>query len=378
MSLTLTPRTMPEINVDFRAPPPSPVASGRRSSVANDDVLSEFLESSLRVPDLVLPDKIFPKQRNLETPAKVDFVSLCFHEDEAVCDVVSDSMARIGCFQLVNHGIPRELMVSTAEAAEGIFDLPPGKRAAVTRSSEKPWGFEVYHAGEEEEMGSELSEEFVWCKDEELKLKMEGIWPIGYPNFSEKMKTLLSRIEKVAEKIHHVILKNLPIKFDSDADMIHQGHQLIDTLCCIFKYRGDNTIGRWTDSLKYDVIRMLIKGSDYSHSLGLHVCDGSSEFHIYSRKSWLSFRPEEGALIITGGDRTQILSGGYYKHVIGRPIFKGEKEDKTSMVFLYSTQNTKKNFQTNQKGTVSLGQQVILAIILNLVYHALIYVYRKH
>ncbi|CAL0308743.1 unnamed protein product [Lupinus luteus] len=359
----LTPHTIP---VDFRAPPPSPVASGRTPSLTNDDVLSEFLETSLRVPHLVLPDKIFPKQKNLETPPKVDFVSLCFHEDEAVYDVVSDSMARIGCFQLVNHGIPRELMASTAEAALGIFDVAAEKRAAVMRTEEKAWGFE------EEEMGGELSEEFVWCKDEELKLKMEGIMPIEYPKFSQKMETLFSRIEKVAEKIDLVMLK----KFASDADIINRGHQFNGTLCCIFKYHEeDNVTEKWVDSLRYDVIRMLIKGSDYSHSLCLHVCDGSSEFHLYSKKSWLSFQPQESALIITCGDQTQIMSGGHYKHVIGRPFFKGENKDNTSMAFLYSSQYNNKICETNREGTISLGQQVILAIILTLLYHVLVYVY---
>jgi len=52
--------------------------------------------------------------------------------------------------------------------------------AAATRSPENPWGFEEYHAEEGEEEGSE---EFVWCNEEELKSKMEGILPIGYPNF---------------------------------------------------------------------------------------------------------------------------------------------------------------------------------------------------
>jgi hypothetical protein len=183
-SLTLTPQTMPETSVNFRAPPPSPVASGRRSTVTNNEFLTEFLETSLRVPDLVLPDKIFPKQINHETPPKIDFVSLCFHKDEDLINVVSDSIARFGCFQLLNHGISQQLMAAAIEAAGGIFLVPPGKRDAVTRSPEKLWGFEEYREGEEE--GSELNEEFIWRKDEELKLKMEGIWPIGYPNFRYK------------------------------------------------------------------------------------------------------------------------------------------------------------------------------------------------
>lgn len=77
----------------------------------------------------------------------------------------------------MNHGIPQEV----AAAAKVVFTVAPAERAAVTRSPpEKAWGFEENHW---EEDGSELNEEFVWCRDQELKLKMEGIQPIGYSNF---------------------------------------------------------------------------------------------------------------------------------------------------------------------------------------------------
>ncbi|KAF7814225.1 1-aminocyclopropane-1-carboxylate oxidase [Senna tora] len=367
-----TPQSTPEIPVDFRAPPPSPIASGRRSSFTNDDVLTSFLENSLRVPDLILPDKIFPKQRTLETPPKLDLRSLCSDRDIAADDVVSDSMARIGCFQIVNHGIPREVMDSSREAAKAIFEVSPEKRAAVTRSPpEKPWGFEEFHW---EEDGSELSEEFVWCRDRELELKMEGIWPIGYSNFSKKMETLMSCIEKVAEKILPLISRNFPGKFTGGGD------EEVGTVCCVYKHRheGGKEEDRWADSLKYDVIKMLIRGSDYSHALCLHVCDGCSEFHVYSKKGWFSFCPEEGALIITFGDQIQVASGGVYKQVIGRPILKGEKDDDSiSMAFLYSPPNTTKGFPTKRERTISLGQQAILAIILTLVSQFFIYFYKK-
>lgn len=115
----------------------------------------------------------------------------------------------------------------------------------------------------------------------------------------------MSSIEKVAEKILPVILKNFPGKFTGGTNMTDHGHE-VGTLCCVYKHSQDSMEDRWANSLKYDVIRMLIRGTDYSHALCLHVCDGSSEFHVYSKKGWLSFCPEEGALIITGGDQIQV------------------------------------------------------------------------
>lgn len=181
--MAATPESFSENNtvIDFRAPPPSPIASGRRSSVRNEDVLSEFLQHSLKVPDLVLPDRVFPKQKSIQNPPKIDFLTLRSSlENEEITKLI-DSIARIGCFEVVNHGIPLDLMKSILIDGEGIFRISTEKRKLVTRSLERPFGFEEIHSEEESER--EISEEFVWCSDEELRKDMEGIWPLGYSNF---------------------------------------------------------------------------------------------------------------------------------------------------------------------------------------------------
>uniref|UniRef100_A0A7N0VCV2 Uncharacterized protein n=1 Tax=Kalanchoe fedtschenkoi TaxID=63787 RepID=A0A7N0VCV2_KALFE len=63
----------------------------------------------------------------------------------------------------------------------------------------------------------------------------------------------------------------------------------------------------WARALRYDAIRMLIRGSDYSHALGVHICDGCSEFRIYSMKGWASFVPQKNSLVVTLGDQIQVL-----------------------------------------------------------------------
>ncbi|XP_061976508.1 flavonol synthase/flavanone 3-hydroxylase-like [Populus nigra] len=373
--MAISPESMPENPIDFRAPPPSPIASGRRSSVTNDEVLTEFLEHSLRVPDLILPDKIFPRQKIVETPPRIDCQSLIAGESDSVLRML-DSIARIGCFQLVNFGISSEFIRLASVTAAGIFQLPPEKKEAVSRSLERPYGFEEVH-GDHQEAESEVSEEFVWCKDESLKLDMEGIWPTGYSNFSKKMETLSSDIEKVARKILQILHENCARKSMYGNDMM-QRQDLIGSVCCLYKHGRNFLADQWASSLGYDVMRMLIRGTDYSHALCLHVCDGSSEFHVYSKKGWVSFCPDKDALIVTVGDRTQVWSGGQYKHVFGWPIFKGEDKDSISMAFLYSPPSSNSSSSKTSKGkTVSLGQQAILAIILTLVCHFLVYFYKE-
>ena len=75
---------------------------------------------------------------------------------------------------------------------------------------------------------------------------------------------------------------------------------------------------------------------------------------------------------------SQAVSGGQFRHVIGRPIYKGEKEDYISMAFLYSPPSIITSRVDTEKGkTISISQQAIAAILLTLVYHILVYVYNK-
>jgi len=57
--------------------------------------------------------------------------------------------------------------------------------------------------------------------------------------------------------------------------------------------------------------------------------------------------------------------------VIGKAIFKGKREDNISVAILLKTA---KKIQTNREIPISLSQQAILAVILNLVCHVLIFV----
>ncbi|KAL5576931.1 hypothetical protein UlMin_018630 [Ulmus minor] len=362
---------------NFRAPPPSPIASGRRSSFKNDDVLSEFLEHSLRVPDLILPDNIFPRQKFIESPPVIDFEALVSADYDAVSNIV-DSVSSIGCFQLANDGISREAVRSVQAAAAGIFGVSPQKRVKATRSPEFPFGFEDVH-GEESE--SELSEEFMWSKDEGLKLQMEGIWPFGYSSFCKQMESLLIEMDKVAEKILPIFVKNPERKYFHGNEITEHG-----TPCCLYKHNQNDVVSdaKLANSLKHEVIRMLIRRNDYSHALCLHVCDGSSEFHVYSKKGWVSFIPHKDALVVTIGDQIQAWSGGQYKHVIGKPMFKKQKEECISMAFLYSppsmdASNSTSDFNTicKPQKTISFNQQFLLAIFLTLVYQFSVYIYKK-
>ncbi|KAJ8535907.1 hypothetical protein K7X08_034308 [Anisodus acutangulus] len=376
--MAVSPEAMPENSViHFRAPPPSPIASGRRSCVRNDEVLTEFLQNSLRVPDLVLPDRVFPRQKSIHNPSKLDFQSLADLNNDSISKIL-DSIATIGCFEVVNHGISRDLIKSVSSVRDGIFGISPEGKAKLIRSSEKPYGFEEFH-GEEER---ETSEEFVWYRgDQNFNKEMEGIWPLGFSNFSEKMEKFLDAMEDIAGRILQFLQQNTAKKLIHENDeMLEQLGELPATsICYLHKHKGCiKGDEEYMNNLKYDVIRMLIKGSEFPHALCLHVSNGCSEFHVYSKKGWVSFQPEKDSLIVTIGDLLQTWSGGQYKHVIGRAVFQGQTEDCVSMASLISLPKiTEDSTKHEKEKTLSIGQQIIIAIAFVLIYNLFINIFKK-
>ncbi|XP_009759319.1 gibberellin 3-beta-dioxygenase 4-like [Nicotiana tabacum] len=376
--MAVSPETMPENSViDFRAPPPSPIASGRRSCVTNDEILTEFLENSLKVPDLRLPDRVFPRQKSIRNPSKLNYESLESLSNDSISKIL-DSVATIGCFEVVNHGISGDLIKSVFSVADGVFRISSEGKAKLTRSSENPYGFEEFH-GEEDR---ETSEEFVWCRgDQNFNKEMEGVWPIGFSNFSVKMGNLLDDMEDKAGRILQFLQQNTPRKLiHENGEMQEQFGELpANSICYLHKHKGSiKGDEEYMNTLKYDVIRMLIRGSEFPHSLCLHVSNGCSEFHVYSKKGWVSFQPDKNSLIVTIGDLLQTWSGGQYKHVIGRPVFQGQTEDCISMALLFSPPKlTEDSNKQEKEKSISIGQQIIIAIAFTLIYHFLIYIYKR-
>ncbi|XP_076929385.1 putative flavonol synthase 4 [Bidens hawaiensis] len=370
--MTNSPHSSHQIPLDFRAPPPSPVASGRRSSVANDEILTEFLHRSLRVPDLVLPDRVFPRQNSkIQNLPKLNFEAISLNDPDVA--ELSEVIAQTGCFELVNHGISGQLLSSVVRSGVGVFELSPEKKAVVARSAERLYGFVEFHGDEKES-----SEEFVWCRDDSLKSEMEGVWPHQYSDFSEKMENLMTEIENISEVLLKLLIDRSAPKPRFD-DGTREG-ELAGSVCYIYKHCLDADTAadddQHMDSLRFDVIRMLIRGSEHPHTLCFHVCDGASEFHVYSKKGWVSFSPDCNGMIITVGDQLQTWSEGKYKHVIGRPIFKGKLKDCISMAFLYSPPpSTLTPTTKGQKDkTISLSHQILLVLILTFLYNLFSYV----
>ncbi|XP_010915495.1 protein LATERAL BRANCHING OXIDOREDUCTASE 1 [Elaeis guineensis] len=360
-------RDPPDHLPESRAPPPSPVAGSPTdgSESQEKDELTGFLTHSLHVPKLNLPDRIFPRNATPWNPPEINFQALVSPQnDGSAMELLKSTWSAFGCFQLVNHGIPRDLIATGEVAAAAAFRIPAEKKKATARSPEKRWGFEL----EEEEGG----EEFLWYRSR-MRDELAGIWAPGYEDFSDKIDGLWVEIEKLASTMGEILLQ---INGAGGAHMCskrRREEEMEGSILCLHKHRRNDLDG----GLKNEVLRMAVRSLDCLHSFCMHFCEGASEFHIYSKRGWFQFYPGKEAIIITIGNQIKACSGGLYKNVIGKPIFQdGGHHDSISISFLYSHPiRTYTRPTVRGEKTISLAQQVMIAACLILLCHIIIYLY---
>lgn len=121
------------------------------------------------------------------------------------------------------------------------------------------------------------------------------------------MEKLYAQIEEVATKVmvflqRHSLRKLCP-EYGSPEE-----EELAGKFCYIQKHCRKRDSEQSENSLRYDVIRMLIRGSEFGHALCLHLCSGTTDFHVYSKKGWLSFCPNQDSIVITLGDKLQVIN----------------------------------------------------------------------
>lgn len=120
------------------------------------------------------------------------------------------------------------------------------------------------------------------------------------------MKKLSRQMEEVGKRVllflHHHSSKNSLPENGSPEEQERTGK-----VCYIQKHGRKMSSEESENSLRYDVIRMLIKGSEFPHALSLHVLNGTTDFHVYSKKGWVSFTPHQNSIVVTVGDKLQVI-----------------------------------------------------------------------
>lgn len=301
--------------LEFRAPPPSPVTGvltggssgspefGEFPDVREDDDVGRFLRRSARVPVLRLPERAMPrKKKEAAAPAPapawappVIDMRLLASGGPAV-EALRSASVSFGCFQVVGHGVSTCLVSASAAA----------------RRAGSPASVEMEAGGEDHED----VEESWWSPDFALSSR-------------NRADDLFTQLERAAAKIMDALQRDSVGAGAADSLAAGDDRDGSSLLCIRTHHRkqrdGGSGSGPMTMTMSQeDVLRMLVRSSRCPRALALQLCPGASTFHVFSaRRGCSGFRPLEGAVVVTVGDRLQVMRESlFHSSILSRTTCK--------------------------------------------------------
>ncbi|XAR67277.1 hypothetical protein NMG60_11001969 [Bertholletia excelsa] len=224
------------------------------------------------------------------------------HHDEVAATIV-EAAENLGFFQVVNHGVPLQLLESLKEVAHQFFGQLPEKKAVYLKGV-SPSPLVKYSTSfvPEKEKALEWKDyvSMIYTNDEDA-LKH---WP---QEFKEVALEYLKTSTKMVKKILETLMEHLGVTLDDSRINALIGLKMVNANFYPTCPNPELTVGvgRHSDMGTLTVLLQDGIGGLYVKVEG----NGGPE----KQGEWMEIPPINGALVINVGDTLQILSNGRYK-----------------------------------------------------------------
>ncbi|KAK7324339.1 hypothetical protein VNO77_27872 [Canavalia gladiata] len=232
----------------------------------------------------------------------IDLSKLNGSEHEKVVDEIVKAAETLGFFQVVNHGVPLDLLESLKDAAHSFFNLPPEEKAVylkgVSPSPKIKYGTSF---APEKEKALEWKDyvSMVYSSDEDAL----QCWP---SQCKEVALEYLKLSSKMVRDIVKILIGNLGAELDDSKIEGLLGLKMVNMNYYPACPNPELTVGVGRHSDMGTITVLLQDGIG-----GLYV--KVEEENDVGKGEWLEIPPIPGALVINIGDTIQILSNGKYK-----------------------------------------------------------------
>ncbi|KAK9723679.1 hypothetical protein RND81_05G017500 [Saponaria officinalis] len=324
-------------------PPPSPIprAKGSRTAVTNDKILNEYFHENLQIPYLRLPD-----YSRVRVPAQIDYRLLVSRVGNSIERLVRSGQ-EFGVVRITGHGIGRDEVRSVRAEVELFFKKLDERKGRFRRSF-------VDRVGNREE--------FVWFRSDKAMLlwAREVMGSDRYRDFSRKMESVVSKLDKIAEELAEVFSKFSAKRYEK---AIEERESIIS----LYRYNDTHP-------------SLLVSNEDihesYDHALSLHLAMEQGEFYVQTEKGPLSFTTDPDTIIVTVGDQLMDWSAGDLKAVSGELIFDPNlhgAEASYSLEIKCSPLNLNFGYTKKVIRTISLFDQLLFIVIFSFLYKILLF-----
>lgn len=270
-----------------------------------DEILQRYIRAEIEV------DPIYNDEENDQIPI-IDMSRLLdhqFYKDEAT--KLKSACEEWGFFQLVNHGIPNEVIESMKSDIEAFFKLTLDEKKAF---AQLPGTIEGY------------GQAFVLSDDQKLdwgdmfflatqptSSRNLRLWPTYPSTFRTSLDKYSLQLKRVANSLLELMAKNLGLVPEKLTDLFNDGLQSMRMNYYPPCPQANKVFGL----------------SPHSDAVGLTLLLQVNEvqgLQIRRNGGWISIKPLPDAFIVNIGDIIEILSNGKYKSIEHRAIVSTDRE----------------------------------------------------
>ncbi|KAI0488986.1 hypothetical protein KFK09_028827 [Dendrobium nobile] len=242
----------------------------------------------------------------------IDFSKLVdphFSEEEAA--KLHLACAEWGFFQLINHGVPEEIINKLKNYLEEFFQLPLEEKEKVAQLPGEVEGYgNAFVQSEEQKLDWG---DMLYLTVLPPHLRLMQLWPSNPPSFSETLSNYSIEVKRVANYLLSVMSKNLGLEQENLYDIFKDGMQSM-------------RMNYYPPCLNPEKVLGL---SPHSDAVGLTILLQVNEMkglQIRRNGGWLAIEPLPGAFVVNIGDIIEILCNGKYKSIEHRAVVSNEKE----------------------------------------------------
>ncbi|KAI3473964.1 hypothetical protein Pfo_028538 [Paulownia fortunei] len=280
----------------------------------------------------VITEKTASPELNLKLPV-IDFAELQGPNRSKVLKSLAYAGENYGFFQLVNHGIPDEIVSNMVNVSKRFFEMPFSEREkymSADMSSPVRYGTSFNQTNDG-----------VFCWRDFLKLVCHPLpdvlphWPSSPLDFRQLAVSYAKETKFLFLMLVEAILESLGLKNrekktetvndeNDDEEILKEledGSQLMVVNCYPPCPQPDLTLG-------------MPPHSDYGF-LTLLLQDEVKGLQIQHQDKWVTVQPIPGSFVVNVGDHLEIFSNGRYKSVLHR-VLVNSKNYRISVASLHS------------------------------------------
>ncbi|KAJ0088850.1 hypothetical protein Patl1_31836 [Pistacia atlantica] len=268
----------------------------------SDEIITENMDAPTYAPSLPVP--------NVQEMILVIDLSLLSTGDVEELNKLDLACKEWGFFQVVNHGVAKEVLQNMKDAAAEFFALPLEKRKKYKVASNDIQGYgQAYVVSEDQILDWSDALMLIVYPSHYRKLNFLPRTPTG---FKEIIESFSNGVKEVGEELLRSFSRIMGMDKDALLGLHKQGAQGM-------------RVNYYPTCSRPDLVLGLSPHSDASTITILMQEDDTEGLQIKHNDEWVPVKPVQDALVVNVGDVIEIWSNGKYKSIEHRAVTNQKK-----------------------------------------------------